>query len=58
MERNVLKSAADANAKCTDDDFYDDEHDHVRCLDCKGSGYYIGFTERRLCPTCDGSGFV
>ena len=37
---------------------YDDEQDHDRCDDCKGSGWYVGFTERRLCPTCDGSGFV
>jgi hypothetical protein len=37
---------------------YDDEKDHTRCCDCKGSGWYIGFTERRFCPTCDGSGFL
>lgn len=37
---------------------YDDEQDHLRCGDCKGTGWYVGFTERRYCPTCDGSGFV
>ena len=37
---------------------YDDEQDHQRCADCKGTGWYVGFTERRYCPTCDGSGFV
>lgn len=41
-----------------DDDVYDDEQDHTRCADCKGSGYYVGFTERRHCPTCEGSGFL
>jgi DnaJ-class molecular chaperone len=37
---------------------YDDEQDHNRCADCKGSGYYVGFTDRRHCPTCEGSGWV
>jgi DnaJ-class molecular chaperone len=41
-----------------EEDAYDDEQDHVRCRDCKGSGWYIGFTERRYCPTCEGSGFL
>jgi hypothetical protein len=41
-----------------DEDMYDDEQDHTRCTDCNGSGYYVGFTERRACPTCDGSGFL
>jgi len=41
-----------------DDEPYDDEQDHTRCADCHGSGYYVGFMERRLCPTCDGSGFL
>ena len=27
-----------------------------RCDDCKGSGWYVGIVERRVCPTCDGSG--
>ncbi|MGH1343102.1 MAG: hypothetical protein ACRBN8_16205 [Nannocystales bacterium] len=39
-------------------DAYDDEQDHSRCADCKGTGWYVGFTERRYCPTCDGSGFL
>jgi DnaJ-class molecular chaperone len=41
-----------------DDEPYDDEQDHIRCSDCQGSGYYVGFTDRRHCPTCDGSGFL
>lgn len=41
-----------------EEDTYDDEQDHHRCADCKGSGWYVGFTERRYCPTCDGSGFL
>ncbi len=40
------------------EDPYDDEQDHDRCPDCKGSGWYVGFTEKRHCPTCDGSGFM
>lgn len=40
------------------EDSYDDEKDHVRCRDCKGTGWYVGFTERRHCPTCDGSGYL
>lgn len=28
------------------------------CPDCKGSGIYIGFTDRRTCPTCDGNRVV
>lgn len=40
------------------DDPYNDEQDHLRCTDCKGSGWYVGFTERRHCPTCDGAGYV
>ena len=39
-------------------DAYDDTQDHDRCTDCKGTGWYIGFTERRYCPTCDGSGYL
>ncbi len=39
-------------------DEYDDEQDHTRCSDCKGSGWYIGFTERKYCPKCDGSGYL
>ena len=38
-------------------DEYDDSKDHNRCPDCKGSGWYIGFTDRRHCPTCEGSGW-
>ncbi len=37
---------------------YDDEQDHDRCVDCKGSGWYVGLHERRYCPTCDGSGYL
>jgi hypothetical protein len=40
------------------EDMYDDEQDHTRCGDCKGTGWYVGFTERKYCPTCDGSGFM
>jgi hypothetical protein len=40
------------------EDDYDDEKDHCRCSDCKGTGWYIGFTTRCHCPTCDGAGFV
>lgn len=46
----------EADAAC--DEGYDDELDHDRCDDCKGSGWYVGFTERRHCPTCDGAGYV
>lgn len=27
------------------------------CLDCAGSGIYIGLHERRTCPTCNGTGY-
>ena len=37
---------------------YDDAKDHLRCPDCKGSGYYVGLLERSLCKTCDGSGWM
>ena len=40
------------------DEPYDDEQDHERCVDCKGSGWYVGLIERRYCPTCDGSGYL
>jgi DnaJ-class molecular chaperone len=49
-------ATVEANAAC--EDAYDDELDHDRCTDCKGSGWYVGFTERRHCPTCDGSGYT
>lgn len=41
-----------------DDAPYDDTQDHDLCHDCKGSGWYVGFTDRRRCPTCDGSGYL
>jgi hypothetical protein len=44
--------------KALDDEPYDDEADHLRCEDCQGSGWYVGLVERRLCPTCDGSGYL
>lgn len=37
---------------------YDDEKDHTKCSDCNGTGKYIGFTDKRNCPTCDGSGYI
>lgn len=61
-DKNQLgpSSSSSHGALVADDleDLYDDEQDHTRCNDCKGSGYYVGFTERRLCPSCDGSGYV
>ena len=47
--------AGEADAAC---DHYDDTQDHDRCTDCKGTGWYVGFTERKYCPTCDGSGYL
>ncbi|MCR9160219.1 MAG: hypothetical protein ACE37F_27545 [Nannocystaceae bacterium] len=47
--------APEADAAC---DHYDDTQDHDRCADCKGTGWYVGFTERKYCPTCDGSGYL
>ena len=41
-----------------DDDAYDDAQDHQQCVDCKGSGYYVGFLERSYCRSCDGSGWI
>jgi DnaJ-class molecular chaperone len=41
-----------------EDEPYDDEQDHDKCEDCKGTGEYVGLNERRHCPTCDGSGYV
>ena len=41
-----------------DEDEYDDEQDHKRCPDCRGTGFYVGFLERSYCTTCDGSGFL
>lgn len=28
----------------------------MKCSDCSGTGEYVGFTERKKCPTCKGSG--
>ncbi len=39
-------------------DTHDDAADHDKCADCKGTGWYIGFTETKYCPTCDGSGWL
>lgn len=43
----------------TDGRYYLISHNATEvCKDCKGSGEYVGFTEKGICRACKGDGYV
>lgn len=57
VDYQAAGGGCDTDDSCAPDE-HDDAKDHDPCPDCGTTGWYVGFTTRQRCRTCDGSGWL